>query len=239
MVQQRYLRLSRLLAIFLVLAMSIVTPVGIADADSLRDSFTLLEESDTTPPAFKADSPSPWPQSEGSRMVGVTVLTEEAAYYHLVLLPEGAAPPNKDQVMAGTDGNGNPALKTMHNNSKTSSITVSMFVDEHSTDYDIYIVLRDDAGNLSEPAKVDVRSPDGAQLIKGDGIRCVNEDEGSRQIRVEVSLQNIKAGYKGKVYWVLLPWTQRNQASVRLLKARMVTANPLSQQAVLNSIRQT
>jgi hypothetical protein len=166
--QHRCIRLFRLLAIFLIIAMSMVTPTGIIKADT---ADTTLEKSDSVQPVFQSGSPSPWEQAEGSRMVGVTILPEEAAYYHLVLLPDDAAPPTKEQVVEGTDGNGNLAIKAIDSrNTKTTGISIQIYAGEHSTDYDIYVVLRDDVGNLSEPAKVDVTSPDSAYLIKGDGL---------------------------------------------------------------------
>ncbi len=42
------------------------------------------------------------------------------------------------------------------------------FVPQHGTEYDVYVVLKDDADNTSEPLKVDFKSPDAAEYFAQD-----------------------------------------------------------------------
>ena len=190
-------RLSVLLALFMA--------VGLLQPGTV---YARAEGGDTTPPAFEADYPKEVPQGPGSRQVGILIKTQvqEEAYYYLILQPNNTAAPSKEQVVAGKDGNGNPALKTQNSGSnKYKDIQTGTSVPEHGTAYDVYVVLKDDAGNLSEPAKLDVTSPPPANLIVGDGLSCTEGAPGSRQLQVSIQLQNIDADRKGKVYWVLLP----------------------------------
>jgi len=70
---------------------------------------------DTTPPAFDGN-PTISPQLKGSRQIYILVKAQEEAYFHAVLLPDGANPPTKEQVIAGQDADGNPALRVYKNN---------------------------------------------------------------------------------------------------------------------------
>lgn len=166
-----------------------------------------LYETDTMPPAFaEGGSPKNNPQSPGSRQIYIYFKAQEPSYYHAVLLENNAAPPSKEQVMAGTDSDDRAAISVFSNKSKETNMTIAGFVSQHSTDYDVYVVLRDDAGNLSEPAKVDFPSPPPADLLaSGYPVEGAARPDGSKQAELKVKLQNIKDGYKGKVYWVLLP----------------------------------
>jgi dihydropteroate synthase len=195
MVKHRYVSLWIFLAVFLLLTVFMVTQAGIVKADSPEGS---------EPPAFQS-TPYQMSQELGTRWIDIYIDPVNEAYYDVVLLPDGATPPSKEQVVAGTDGDGNPALDSINIKFKTTGTNVRVYAEKHSTDYDIYVVLRDDAGNLSEPAMLDVVSPQGAQYIMPDGISWFKEEDGSRQILVDVRLQNINPDYKGKVYWVLLP----------------------------------
>jgi hypothetical protein len=203
MIKHRYVRFFRFLALFLVLAVSVASPLGNVQAETPEDDPEMVLM-DSTPPAFE-EPPYQMTSEEGTRHIEVYINPEGSAYYHLVLLPDGAAPPSKEQVKAGTDGDGNPALDSINSKDLTTGTNTTLYAVTHSTDYDVYVVLEDDAKNLSEPAKVDVTSPKGADYIKGDGLRWLKGEQGSRQILIDVYLQNIKPEYKGKVYWVLLP----------------------------------
>ncbi len=196
-------------------ALDVDAPVLDADAPALDANSSALDANssaldadppvDTTPPEFTAGYPLYNLQQAGSRMLGIVISAQEEAYHYIVVLPDDAAAPNKSQVVAGTDGDNQPALKTQNSGSyKYASIQTSTFVPKHSTPYDVYVVLKDDAGNLSEPAKMDATSPIAANLIIGDGLHWYKDDPGSKQVRVAIYLQNIESGRKGKVYWVLL-----------------------------------
>lgn len=162
---------------------------------------------DTTPPAFEAGKfPTNNPQRAGSRQIYIYFTAQEPAYYHAVLLPDGATAPSKEQVAAGKDASGNPAIRAFNNSSKQTVMTIAGFVPLHGTDYDVYVVLRDDAGNLSDPAMVDFPSPPPADLL-APGYPAVGDvqPDGSKQVQIKVKMQNIDEERQGRVYWVLLP----------------------------------
>lgn len=144
---------------------------------------------------------------KGSRQIGIVINSLEKAYHYFVLLPDGAIAPSKEQVLAGKDGSDNIALKASNSGSnKYDSIQTGTFAPLHNKSYDVYVVLKDDAGNLSEPAKLDVTSPPAADFfMTGYPQIGDTQPDGSRQVEVKVKLQNIDIEKKGKVYWVLLP----------------------------------
>lgn len=160
---------------------------------------------DTTPPAFDGN-PTISPQSKGSRQIYILVKAKEEAYFHAVLLPDGANLPTKEQVIAGQDADGNPALRVYKNNNKEIEMHIVGFVPQHGTEYDVYVVLKDDADNTSEPLKVDFKSPDAAEYFAQDfPMNGAVQPDGSKQVEVKIKLENIDSSKKGKVYWVLLP----------------------------------
>lgn len=167
------------------------------------------EGPDTTPPAFDADSPREGAAlADGSRAVRVIFETQdmEQVYYYLVLLPEGADLPTKEQVRDGTDGNGSPALnlKTNYGGSKTSNSSMTIEAPQHSTSYDIYMVLEDDAGKVSEPAKVDVTTPPAADLFfEGYPDTGAVQAPASKEIKILVKIQVPSLG-AGQVHYVLV-----------------------------------
>jgi uncharacterized repeat protein (TIGR02543 family) len=160
---------------------------------------------DTTPPAFDGN-PIISPQSKGSRQIYILVKAQEEAYFNAVLLPDGANSPTKEQVIAGQDADGNPALRVYKNNKKEIDMHIVGFVPQHGTEYDVYVVLKDDADNTSEPLKVDFKSPDAAEYFAQDfPMNGAVQPDGSKQVEVKIKLENIDSSKKGKVYWVLLP----------------------------------
>ena len=170
-------------------------------------TVTISGGGDTTPPAFEAGKlPTNYPQMAGSRQIYICFTAQEPAYYHAVLLPDGAAEPSQEQVAAGQDASGNAAIRVYKNNKKETNMTIVGFVPLHGTDYDVYVVLKDDAGNLSDPEMVDFPSPPPADLIVA-GYPAVGDvqPDGSKQVQIKVKLKNIQADRKGKVYWALLP----------------------------------
>ncbi|MBR0599868.1 immunoglobulin-like domain-containing protein [Sinanaerobacter chloroacetimidivorans] len=186
----------RLFILFLAIAVMAAAPIG---------SLQTYAEDDTTPPAF-AVLPQNNPQAPGSRQIYIYATADEPAYCHAVFVADGDGAPTKEQVAAGQDASGNEALKAFSSSSKSTNITVYGFVPLHSAEYDVYVVLKDDAGNLSEPAKVDFPSPPPAELLAVGYPQIGNtQPDGSNQVQIKVALQNINTERKGKVYWVLLP----------------------------------
>lgn len=161
---------------------------------------------DTTPPAFTPGYPMPGsPQAAGSRQIRVVISAQEPAFYYFVVLTDGAAAPTKEQVAAGQDAGGAPAIKAVNSGaSQYTSIDTGTYVPLHATVYDIYVVLKDDAGNLSEPAKVDVTSPPPADFFVAGYPRVgAPQAIGSKQVQAVVKIQNTQGD--GMVYYVLVP----------------------------------
>ena len=70
---------------------------------------------------------------EGTRHIEVYINPEGSAYYHLVLLPMVLLP-SKEQVKAGTDGDGNPALDSINSKDLTTGTNTTLYAVTHSTD---------------------------------------------------------------------------------------------------------
>ncbi|MGB4466114.1 MAG: S-layer homology domain-containing protein [Eubacteriales bacterium] len=181
---------------------------------------------DTTPPAFDGN-PIISPQSKGSRQIYILVKAQEEAYFNAVLLPDGANSPTKEQVIAGQDADGNPALRVYKNNKKEIDMHIVGFVPQHGTEYDVYVVLKDDADNTSEPLKVDFKSPDAAEYFVQDfPMNGAVQPDGSKQVEVKIKLENIDSSKKGKVYWVLLPNEARTPSIEQIAQGTDSNNNP-------------
>lgn len=169
--------------------------------------FGLFTEGITLPAFVEGYPKAGSMQMAGSRQVGVVINAQEAAYYDFVLLPDKAYAPSAEQVRDGTDANDQPALKAYSGKSKltaNSALGTSSFTPEHDTAYDLYVILRDDAGNLSEPVRVDVTSPHAADFLSATYPKVGDtQPNGSKQVQIQVQVQG--TGNDGKVYWVLLP----------------------------------
>jgi photosystem II stability/assembly factor-like uncharacterized protein len=191
-------RKSKTLSLLLTLAMLLTLWPGVALADP-----------DITPPAFDADSPRVGTLlDEGSRAVSIIFETKdnEQVYYYLVLLPDDADEPDSEQVKSGQDASDSPALyfKTNEGDSKTSNISMKIRAPQHDTDYDIYIVLGDDEGNLSVPAKIEVTTPAAADFfVAGYPKTGAVQAPASKKMEVLVTIQVPNNGY-GRVHYVLV-----------------------------------
>lgn len=103
-------------------------------------------------------------QNEGSKQAQLVIypLNETVIAYYVVVA-DGANPPSADQVMAGKDSDGNnPLAKGQHANVNTGGIDISVILPDDATDYDAWVVIKDAAGNITGPAKADLRTPDPA-----------------------------------------------------------------------------
>lgn len=161
-----------------------------------------------TAPAFAEGYPKAGSmQMAGSRQVSVVISAQEAAYYDFVLLSDGADAPSAEQVRDGKAADGQPALKAYSGKTKLTAdtgLSTSSFTPEHDTAYDLYVILRDDEGNLSTPVKVDVKSPPAADFLSATYPKVGDtQPNGSKQVQIQVQVQG--TGQEGKVYWVLLP----------------------------------
>lgn len=106
-------------------------------------------------------------QSEGSKQARLVIypLNETVTAYYVVV-PDGADPPDADQVMAGTDSDGNdPLAKGQQPDVDTGGIDLLVILPDDATDYDAWVVIEDAAGNITGPSKADLRTPDASLPI--------------------------------------------------------------------------
>ena len=116
---------------------------------------------DNTAPVFTASYPKAGAaQAIDSRKVEFLVEANEAGTAYYVVVANGATPPNVAQIMAGKDSkdatpfnSGNASITA---NIEKSFITAAL--PEHDKGYDVYIVVKDIAGNLTI-RQIDVKTP--------------------------------------------------------------------------------
>jgi hypothetical protein len=83
MIKHRYVRFFRFLALFLVLAVSVASPLGNVQAETPEDDPEMVLM-DSSPPAFE-EPPYQMTSEEGTRHIEVYINPEGSAYYHLVI----------------------------------------------------------------------------------------------------------------------------------------------------------
>lgn len=116
---------------------------------------------DSTAPSFAAAYPKAGaPQAANSKTVQFLVQADETGTAYYVVVADNAQAPSPLQVMAGQDGSGLPVRSgndTVDANVEKSFVTAALAADD--TAYDVYVVVKDAAGNASTPAKVGVVTP--------------------------------------------------------------------------------
>ncbi len=160
-------------------------------------------------PEFAGGYPQVQPLDIGTRSVEVTIEAQEAAHYVLVLLPNDATPPTKEQVQSGKDGDGNDALHSAASGMAFPTHAVTVTAPEHNTPYDIYVVLCDEAGNLSEPATLDATTPSAAEyFVSGFPKTGTAQPAGSKTVQVQAKLdinEETEGTTTGWVHYVMVP----------------------------------
>lgn len=142
---------------------------------------------DTTPPEFAEGYPKEYMvYHPGSKHVSINVKPKDEtvkAYY--VIVDHGSTAPNKNEVMAGTDANGNEPLRkgTEEEVRTNGKAIVPGELPADDTVYDIYVVIQDTAGNASDPALLELRTP---VKILADGYPKVGAAQaaGSKQVQI-------------------------------------------------------
>lgn len=132
--------------------------VGNLQAAPVKVTVTIPDQ---TVPTFIA----PYPQAGifTDTAADVEVMINEAGKAYMVMLPNDAAPPISAQVKAGKNAAGTAVASNMF---KTLTALAANTMDKAtftglavSTDYDVYVVCEDSAGNLKDmPVKVDVNT---------------------------------------------------------------------------------
>ncbi|MBO9604956.1 MAG: S-layer homology domain-containing protein [Paenibacillaceae bacterium] len=137
---------------------AIATKQDMIDSPVMSETYMIA---DTTAPNFVSTYPKAGaPQTANSKKVQVLVQADEAGTAYYVVVADNAPAPSALQVMAGHDGSDMTALSgndTIYANVEKSFVTAPLAAD--NTAYDVYVVVKDAAGNASAPAKVDVVTP--------------------------------------------------------------------------------
>ncbi|WP_135546849.1 S-layer homology domain-containing protein [Paenibacillus cymbidii] len=146
---------------------AIATKLGMIDSPVMSETYTIA---DTTAPSFAATYPmAGTTQTANSKTVQVLVQADEAGTAYYVVVADNAPAPSELQVMAGHGSDDLPALAsgndTIVANVEKSFVTAAL--PAHNTAYDVYVVVKDTAGNASSPAKVDVATPIQALTVTG------------------------------------------------------------------------
>ena len=108
-------------------------------------------------------------QAAGSKQVQLAVksLYETVTVFYVVVA-NNVTQPSVNQVMAGQDSAGQPAIAEGSQAADTGSDTIiTATLPEDATDYDAWVVIRDTAGNVTVPVKVDVKTPDASGAPSG------------------------------------------------------------------------
>ena len=132
---------------------------GVRQSQATKVSFTTHAAVDDTAPSFETSTPSYSSVTQTAFILTTDI--DEAGDIFYVVLADGAAAPTSSDVVNGT-GNGGAAAVTSDNASVTSGGFTNAFSVTGltaGTDYDLYVVARDDEGspNLQgSPTKLDV-----------------------------------------------------------------------------------
>ena len=91
----------------------------------------------------------------------VVAAKDEIVTAKYVVVANCATPaPSKVQVASGLDGNNAPAIASgTRANVPTAGAIISLTLQADNTTYDIYVIIIDDQGNVSDPAKVSLTTP--------------------------------------------------------------------------------
>ncbi|HWQ51182.1 MAG TPA: S-layer homology domain-containing protein, partial [Terriglobales bacterium] len=133
----------------------IATVIYDADDEEITDIFyyssPVESVADTTDPGFDA-GPTAVAGDAGEIDLGMTA--DEACTVYYVIVEDGVTPPpDADQVIAGDDGNDDPAEEAGHASLTTAAWTRTVTGLDAGT-YDVYFVLVDASGNVSAVADV-------------------------------------------------------------------------------------
>ena len=131
-----------------------------------KSDFITATMVDGIDPAFAATYPKAGAaQAAGSKDVQILVQSNEAGKAYMVLVNDGAGAPSAVQVKAGKDSSDSDVAATAKgvvNLTANAEANLILKGAADATDYDVYVVVEDAAGNLSAPVKVDVATPAGS-----------------------------------------------------------------------------
>ncbi|NLB51370.1 MAG: hypothetical protein GX808_00305, partial [Syntrophomonadaceae bacterium] len=168
--------------------------------NSASADYTLLVNPDTTPPEFAAVPLEARDRHPGSKRVSfVPYPKDETVTAYYVIVDHDKTAPSKEQVKDGNNYGGVVVLaKGTQVEVKTNGYLINPYTELPADDtiYDTYVVIMDTAGNLSEPAKIELRTP--VKLLAADYPKVgAAQAAGSKQVQI----LNKANGDSETVYW--------------------------------------
>ena len=155
---------------------------------------------DTTPPEW-ADVPLvAGDRHPGCKRVSfIPYPKDETVTAYYVIVSHGDTPPTKEQVKGGSDYDSVDVLASgSQNDVRTNGYVINPYtmLPADDTIYDTYVVIEDAAGNVSEPAMIELRTP--VKLL-ADGYPKVGTPQaaGSKQVQI----LNQANGDSETTYW--------------------------------------
>ncbi|HRX22129.1 MAG TPA: hypothetical protein P5273_10465, partial [Syntrophomonadaceae bacterium] len=159
-----------------------------------------LAVGDTTPPEW-ADVPLvAGDRHPGCKRVSfIPYPKDETVTAYYIIVSHGDTPPTKEQVKGGSDYDSVDVLASgSQNDVRTNGYVINPYtmLPADDTIYDTYVVIEDAAGNASEPAMIELRTP--VKLL-ADGYPKVGTPQaaGSKQVQI----LNQANGDSETTYW--------------------------------------
>jgi len=156
-----------------------------------------IPATDSTPPVWTLGYPKTSYVSDED--LGLSVSADEACTVYYVVLTDGAIAPTADQVRNGHDAEENilpyPGSDSFEYTSPPGIRSHGVIGLTPETDYDIYVVLEDSAGNLQDaPARIDVTTLPDIDTVPNDANSGITSQVagpvGSRQVTLTVTVRN-------------------------------------------------
>lgn len=214
---------------------------GAIESSGVLDSGTLPKETatptdtspgeDSTSPEFAEGYPKEYdggvlpdlyPGCKRVRMI-VRFLGEVIKAY-CVVLEHDASPPSSSQVIAGKDSEDQDAIDYRHTDvdPRYSFNILSRVLPADDTTYDCWVVLEDNTGKLSEPKKVELKTP--VKLLTDEYPR-VGEDQpwGSKKVQI---LAKANGGESATAYYVAVADGAPEPSYSHLKSGNDSTGNP-------------
>lgn len=165
-----------------------------------------LPPADITPPAFMTGYPKPGAmQANGSKRIAVMLKFSEDANYYCVLMPAGSTAPTVQQIIDHWNLVASiPGVITIGGGLSAGGYEFTDFYGpeglDDATSYDLYFVLKDQAGNLSSVEKLTLSTPAAVPLppliLNGGGLNAATQG-----VPYEFQFSTLAAGGTGQYTW--------------------------------------
>jgi len=121
-------------------------------------------DADTTPPSFQTGYPKEYSKETigSKRLVLTTGQLSEPSFIYFVVVAKGAPAPAEVQIKEGNDASGKAALYSREVNEYLTTNAIYNFsfpLAEDDTEYDVFFLLEDAAGNQTLSSRLTVKTP--------------------------------------------------------------------------------